>query len=351
MAFSTNVSKSIGVGSETVTIGFNGGVKNREKSNSSLVEPATFLDIHDSKDIAKAIDHLVSGTQPLIIPFGNIIGLFSNPAKEHVESANLLKGRRKDQPGSVTTSSNYYSDLVAWDKLDSDVLPRSEVLSLIKHLSMHGPIGFILPAEAYIPSHLSKEISSPEGKVNTVQLIVPGENSPASAIFEGAVDRMKDTPFIFATSGNVSHRLTGKEGAAHHRFSPLIEEFAEEGIGGLTVVKDNEKEMRRRHPYFDPRSTTIINLRDVVRADKGDILFDAKGRPVIQVARHGSAHESYVREVLADHGFGVSFPEGRIPERTYSITEKVGAHARHLATGITMLLNRSITHRRPSLSY
>jgi hypothetical protein len=309
------------------------------------VPPPTLLDIHNQDDVAQAVDYLVSGDRPLVIPFGNIIGFFSNPAKEHVQEANIFKGRPSTQTGSVTTSPEFYSDLIDWNRFNTDMLPRDAVLGLIDHLSQHGPIGVILPASNLVPSHLSRAITFPDGELKTVQLIVPGNDSPANAIFRGAVARMPESPFIFATSGNVSSKLTGTDGAAHHRFAPLIEEFAQEGRGGLTVVTDNEKEMRKRHPFFDTRSTTILNLLDYQRDGNNQALTDSEGRPIIKINRHGSAHERWLRGVLEDHGLGAEFPTERLPERHYSSFESLGERARTVRAGVAVRLKPSITQR------
>jgi len=312
--------------------------KSESVSNEEFfgVNPPIILDIKNSEDIHHASHLLATGENPLVAPFGNIIGYFSNPSEQAVGDLNEFKGRPRSQTGSITTSPGYYPHIGDWSKLDSTVLPKNKVLSLIQDLSHMGPIGFILPAADFIPSHLSKTVN---GSQKTVQLIVPGKESPVNEIFEGAVKQMPDNPFIFATSGNVSSKLTGVEGAAHHRFGPLIEEFARAGKGGLIVLRDDEEAMRRRHPFHDTRSTTILNLSDVVRDNKGNILTDKQGRPMISISRHGSADERYIRKILAGQGFGASFPKERIPSRHYSPGEYMLYTFRHGANRMRSVQN------------
>ncbi|HWY79254.1 MAG TPA: hypothetical protein VNW29_02760 [Candidatus Sulfotelmatobacter sp.] len=295
----------------------------------------TFLTLNNPEDRKKAVGWLVSGEYPFIMPFGNILGAFTHPSSEAVGNLNALKGRPREQTGSITTSPNHYSELANWAALDQAVLTEGTVLDIVDHLSTHGPVGFILPAADSIPPHLSKEIMKQGKQIKTVQLIVPGKNSPVSDIFRAAADKMpKETPYFFATSANRS----GTE--VHHRYNPLVAELIQDRKGKFVVVVDDERQMRRRHPYHDSRSTTIIDMTDVVRDSDGQVLRDEKGRPLIAISRHGSAHEAYVRKVLAQHGFGAQFPDQRIPERIYPGEGLPDAVRRLRATAAVRLLPR-----------
>lgn len=290
-------------------------------SEINTVKEPVWLDIQSQADIQTAVDYLVSGDAPLFLPFGNIIGAFSNPSEQAVGDLNELKGRKREQPGSVTTVSQHYEGLADWENLD-DVLTKTKVLDIIGHLSKLGPIGFLLPAIDGIPTHLSKTADINGRSLKTVQLIVPGDESPVNAIFQSAASQMPDNPYLFATSANMSKAVTKTEQAAHHRFAPLVKEFAQEGRGGLIVVRDDETAMRRRHPFHDSRSTTILDLTGVVRNTKGVALLDRQDRPIVRVSRFGSAHPRLVRNFLEEQGLGVEFPETKIPKRDYSTAEK-----------------------------
>lgn len=294
---------------------------------------AVELNVRNSEDRSRAANLLVTGEAPLFSLFGNIIGAFSNPQAEAVGDLNELKGRPRTQTGSVTTSPDFYKSLVDWDAHNTDAIDPQKTLALIEHLSRLGPIGFLLPAADHVPPHLSRPATFAGKDVKTVQLIVPGQQCPFGEVVGNAVRRMPDSPFIFATSGNMSKAVTGTEQAAHHRFGPMLEEFAEEGRTGLTVLSDDEQDMWRRHPFHEPRSTTIVRLHDVHQGENGESR-DHKGRPVIEVTRHGSTHEGYLRQVLNEHGFGVAFPKDRIPERHYSIGEKVISTGRLLRANV-----------------
>lgn len=297
------------------------------------------LDIRNPRDVQTAAEILVAGKDPLFARFGNILGVFGHPSAETVGGINEFKGRPRTQTGSITTTPEHYEDVADWSMLDNGLLvPGSEtrldkktVLKLIHALSQDGPVGVLLPAADHIPGHLSRTIDRQGGELRTVQLIVPGKDCPSNDVFAAAVKQMPETPFIFATSGNVSRAVMKTEQPAHYNYGPLVEEFKAQGKGGITVITDSaiaEKTVESRHRYHDQRSTTIFRLDGVVREPDGSPVLDSEGRPVLHVQRHGSMYEGYMRGVLAEHGFGVEFPsaEFRVPMRAKVTDVFVGPH-------------------------
>lgn len=305
-------------------------------SASEKPRGAQRLDIRNPRDVQTAAKILVAGEDPLFARFGNILGVFGHPSAETVGNINEFKGRPRSQTGSVTTSSEHYESLADWEHLDGGLLvPNADVrlnketaLTLIDALSKEGPVGVLLPAADHIPGHLSRTEQNANGELRTVQLIVPGQNCPSTEVFSAAVNQLPDMPIIFATSGNMSKTVMKSEQPAHYDYDPLVREFTEQGKGDITVITDSEEEehkVRGRHRYHDQRSTTILRLDDVVREEDGAPKIDKNGRPILKVQRHGSMHAVYLRDILAEHGFGIQFPpeESRVPIRTDASTEVV----------------------------
>lgn len=277
------------------------------------------LDIHNPLHVQEAAERIAAG-EPMFSVFANIIGVFGNPSEKVVGDINEFKGRPRNQTGSVTTVRGHYEELADWGQMHKDVLSKGTAMRLVDKLSTFGPVGFLLPAADHIPPHLSRLEQKAEKEFKTVQLIVPGMNCPSNALFAETIKRIPEN-YAFATSGNMSKAVMRTEQPAHYRYQPLVEEFAEQGKGNITVITYNdERAMRRMFPYHDQRSTTIVRLDDVIRTPDGSPVLDEQGRMMLRVNRHGSMNELLMRRLLAEEGYGVQFPDAaqRVPIRFYT---------------------------------
>ncbi len=310
---------------------------------------STRLNIKDPRHVDQAARILTETTDPVFVQFGNIHGVFGHPSDEAVSSINEFKGRKPDQVGSITTTQKHWEGIADWSQLDPEAISKGTALEIVRDLSNIGPIGAVLPAAEHIPGLLSKKDAYNGGPIRTVQLIVPGTGAPAEAVFSRAADLMPDKPFVFATSGNTSKAVNdGKEQPAHHRYEDLVAEFESHGHDGITVITaQNEARAKHKFPYNDHRSTSILRLHDVVRQENGEPQLDEQGRKILEVTRDGSMHQGVLREVLANHGYGVIFPapEKRVPIRDYSEAERRMRALRTKKADILYRLGMTPAHR------
>lgn len=267
--------------------------------------PPHHLDITEAADRELAA-HMIAEGRMIGHSAANIYVLGTHPAPQAVSALNLLKGRPSNQVGAVTTSRQLVPDLFDWSNLP-DGLGRPTMLGLMDALWALGPFGFRGPAAVHIPDHLS----SPDGAVRTVQVVLPGERCPSN-LFVARALQVARLDYLFGTSANRSHRVTGTvDEPPHYLADALAAEFA--SVPGFTVLRHvDDAATDRRYPLHRRMSTTILSFHHLARTTP---------HPQLIVERHGSLPLPVLRDVM--QSFGIDFALGpkathRLAERTYA---------------------------------
>lgn len=237
--------------------------------------------------------------------FSNFNALYGHPSLETVQRINLLKGRPRDQVGSVTTIPENTHLLFDWTKIPSQFSPQ-KILDLMDDFFKSGPAGFQGPASESIPLHLS----GTKEDVRTTQLIAPGYRCPSNDFLRLALEFM-GTDYAFITSANVSSNLTGKEEPAHHRMTGIQKDFGDKS-GFVMIKHPDEEAAKKAYPSYSPRSVTILGFAKESHES---------GLPALTLERHGSLHVDEVRRKLKRHRVGLSVEDPkklqRVPIRIY----------------------------------
>lgn len=238
--------------------------------------------------------------------FGNFLALASHPHRTAVSYVNVTKGRPWNQVGSITTTRSHISDLFNWKKLPKEITKKT-ALNIIDDLYQLGPFGFRGPAGKKIPKHLRYT----EDGVSVVQLITPGYRCPSNRLVE-AILKIARIQFLFATSPNISHHITGsKQEAAHYKMRELQKDFSGKP-GYIMVAHHDEIKNRQSYTKHQPTSTSILSLHKVV--------YDERGKRALVLERHGSLHAREVKKVLKKYGFNLVFSDAakhRLEKRKY----------------------------------
>jgi tRNA A37 threonylcarbamoyladenosine synthetase subunit TsaC/SUA5/YrdC len=232
----------------------------------------------------------------LFYGFGNFCALAAMPDLASMRRVNALKGRPRDQVGSVTTDPSRAHLVFDWDGLD-----RERLESVMAEFLALGPIGFRGPASAVVPQHLSVM----DGDIRTAQLIMPGDGCLSNELVREILYRT-DEPLLFITSANTSSTVTGEAEAAHCEMRAIRREFGHLA-GAVMIGHADERQNRLLYPFHRPCSTSIV-------------AFDAQGGLVLE--RHGSLGIDDARAVAAAHGMELTVAPGaheRLPVRWPSV--------------------------------
>jgi hypothetical protein len=269
--------------------------------------PANQLDIANAADRDRAAVLLAEGHM-IGHAVANIYVLGAHPAVDNVRAVNLLKGRPSDQVGSVTTRRDLVPRLFDWSALP-DGLDRGRVLALMDALWALGPFGFRGPAAAQVPHHLSAH----DGAARTVQLVLPGDRCPSNLFVARALE-LTGLDYLFGTSANRSHRVTGTgDEPPHYLAAALSDEF--DSVPGFTLLRHaDDVATARLYPLHRRMSTTVLSFHRLAPSDATD------GRPRLIVERHGSLSVDVLR--MIGHSFDLDFALGpratsRLGERSY----------------------------------
>jgi hypothetical protein len=156
-------------------------------------------------------------------------------------------------------------------------------------------------------------LSSRDGDIRTVQLVLPGDRCPSN-LFVGRALQLTGLDYLFGTSGNRSHRVTGIiDEPPHYLADGLAAEF--DSVAGVTVLRHADDEVTgRRYPLHRRMSTTVLSFHRLAPRLAGD------SWPRLIVERHGSLPVQILRIVM--QSFGLAFALGprasqRLAERTY----------------------------------
>jgi tRNA A37 threonylcarbamoyladenosine synthetase subunit TsaC/SUA5/YrdC len=241
------------------------------------------LDIADLTQRREAAEATADGAA-LFYPFGNFYALAARPDLGGVRALNALKGRPRDQVGSVTTTPEKAKLVFDWDAIE---LPWSALVAVMGDLNALGPIGFRGPASARIPEHLTAN--------GTVQLIAPGDVCPGNDLVGETLDLIGED-VLAITSAN-AHGA----GAAHFEIKQIQREFGQrEGV--VLIGHRHERAVRRRYPRHLPCSTSIVAVH-------GNALT---------LERHGSLDALTILEIATRHGLRLEIGDGateRLPVR------------------------------------
>lgn len=249
--------------------------------------------------------------------FGNIYVISTRADAETVARVNLMKGRPRDQVGSIVTTRPHIEGLFDWSRLPGG-LTRGTALELIDALYSEGPFGFRGPAAAAIPAHMS----SLDGDIRTTQIIAPGYSCSSNRFLDASLRRLDDT-ILYVTSANRSRHQTGAvEEPAHYAADGLWDDFATEP-DFLILRHRDEAGARRRYPRHAAMSTTVLALHKLGPSDEF-------GRPTLIVERHGSLHLDDLQDLVARWGFGLSLAplaSRRLSQRDYPAPALMGRRA------------------------
>lgn len=272
--------------------------------------PPNQLDITNAADRERAA-HLLAEGRVIGHAVANIYVLGAHPAAEVVRAVNLLKGRPPDQVGAVTTTRELVPHLFDWSALPEG-LDRETVLGLMDALWALGPFGFRGPAAAHVPDHLS----AVDGDIATVQLVLPGDRCPSN-LFVARALKLTGLDYLFGTSGNRSHRVTGMaDEPPHYLADGLAAEF--DGVPGFTLLRHADNVATgRQYPLHRRMSTTVLSFHRLSPRAANE------ARPRLIVERHGSLPVEVLRIVM--QAVGLDFALGprasqRLAERTYPST-------------------------------
>jgi tRNA A37 threonylcarbamoyladenosine synthetase subunit TsaC/SUA5/YrdC len=262
------------------------------------------LDIADLAQRREAAEAAADG-DALFYAFGNFCALAARPDLESLRSMNALKGRPRDQVGSVTTTPEKASRVFDWDAVQ---LPWSALIATMADLHALGPIGFRGPAAAHIPAHLTVD--------GTVQLISPGDACPSNALVADVLDLIGED-ILYITSANAS----GDASAAHYEMREIQKEFGHRPDVTL-IGHRNERAIRRRYPHHAPCSTSIVSFHT------GELVLE----------RLGSLDADMIAKVAARHGLTLKIAtRERVPVRTYrrplTSSSRFGAEAGTTGSG------------------
>ncbi len=243
--------------------------------------------------------------------FGNFYAITASPAPSVVERINLMKGRPRDQVGSVVTTPVRVARLFDWDRLPLGI-STARVFDLMDRLFELGPFGFRGPAAPHVHSHLT----TLDGDVRTTQVIAPGTRCPSNAFLARAME-LTGTEYLYVTSANRSRHVTGADDEpAHFRGDAIAHEFGEDD-DFLVLHHASDALARHAHPLHDPMSTTILGFHRLG-------LASADGRPALIVERHGSLPLEALRPIVARFGFALELgpkAERRLSLRSYAALE------------------------------
>ena len=254
------------------------------------------LDITDLADRTRAAEATAEGSA-LFYAFGNFCALAAKPELATLHAINALKGRPRDQVGSVTTTPEKANRVFDWDAVK---LPWSALMGTMADLQALGPIGFRGPAAAHIPAHLTVD--------GTVQLITPGDICPSNGLVGEVLDLIGEE-LLSITSANRNQHDT------HYAIGEIRKEFGHRH-DAVFIGHRNERANRRRYPHHRPCSTSIIGFQT------GELVLE----------RHGSLDADLIARVAAKHGLGLSVvAHERLPVRRYRHPLPIPRRARALA--------------------
>ena len=254
------------------------------------------LDITDLADRSRAAEATAEGSA-LFYAFGNFCALAAKPDLATLHAMNALKGRPRDQVGSVTTTPEQGNRVFDWDAVK---LPWSALMGTMADLQTLGPIGFRGPAAAHVPAHLTVD--------GTVQLITPGDVCPSNGLI-GEVLELIDEELLYITSANRNQHHT------HYAIGEIRKEFGHRD-DVVFIGHRNERANRRRYPHHRPCSTSIVGFQT------GELVLE----------RHGSLDANLIARVAAKHGLGLRVvAHERLAVRRYRHPLPIVRRARALA--------------------
>src|SRR3954468_15201060 len=201
------------------------------------------LDIADLAQRREAADAPAAGAA-LFYAFGNFCALAAKPDLQSLHAMNVLKGRPRDQVGSVTTTPERANKVFDWDLVK---LPWSALVATMADLHALGPIGFRGPAARSVPQHLTSN--------GTVQLISPGDRCPSNALVGDVLDLIGQE-IIYITSANTSSHVSKQIKAALYEMRAIQREFGHRP-GVIFIGHRSEHANPREYPLHLPCSTSI----------------------------------------------------------------------------------------------
>ncbi len=246
------------------------------------------LDIAVLADRTRAAEATAEGSA-LFYAFGNFCALAARPELASLRAMNALKGRPRDQVGSVTTTPERASHVFDWDAVR---LPWSALVGTMCDLHALGPIGFRGPAGSHIPEHLTVD--------GTVQLITPGDACPSNGLIGEVLDLIGEE-ILYITSANANKDDT------HYAIGEIRKEFGHRD-DVVFIGHRNERANRRRYPHHRPCSTSIVNFQS------GELVLE----------RHGSLDADLIARVAAKHGLSLRVAAGEpLPVRRYRVAHQM----------------------------
>src|SRR3954471_4374425 len=248
------------------------------------------LDIADLAQRREAAEATAAGAA-LFYAFGNFCALAAKPDLDSLHAMNALKGRPRDQVGSVTTTPERAKLVFDWDKVK---LPWSALTAIIAELHELGPIGFRGPAAAAVPAHLTSR--------GTAQLISPGDRCPSNALVADILDLIGED-MLYITSANTSSHVSQQTEAAHYAMREIQREFGHRDDVVL-IGHRRERANRREYPYHLPCSTSIVAFH--------------QGALVLE--RLGSLSADMIDSIAEHHNLDLTLGVGgaeRVPVRSY----------------------------------
>lgn len=258
----------------------------------------------DRPDDAALAARLLADGHPVAHGFGNIYALTARG--DAVRRLNALKGRPRDQTGSLTAPRGRVLDAFDLSALPAGVSPRL-VADVVEAFCALGPFGFRGPAAAHVPPGLTAR----DGGTTTTQVIVPGDACPSQRFLAAAADAVGGGPLVI-TSANRSRHVTGDVDApAHWHADALRAELAD--ADDLVVLEHaDEAAARARFPRHTTVSTSVLAFH---RAER------VHGRVHLVLERHGSLAADQVARVLAVLGLGLTIGPAavdRLAPRAYA---------------------------------
>ncbi|GAB2697656.1 hypothetical protein [Thalassiella azotivora] len=285
---------------------------------STQAPPAWSDDAGDVERAARAL----AGGRAVAHPFATIYAISSRPEQTVVRRVNVLKGRRPDQVGSVTTTPDRLADLLTAARPTSARPDASvaappapdEALAVVRTLLALGPCGFRVTAPDGVPAHLVAIDATAGTPRRTVQVIQPGDLCPSVRFVDRCL-ALTGLDYLHVTSANRSRHATGTaEEPPHHRADDLARDL---GCTDLHVLRHpDEHAARRDHPLHAPTSTTVLSLHRAVTSQRG--------RRALVVDRHGSLSVRTLRALLLPMGWDVVLApaaERRLTRRWYGPTD------------------------------